>query len=477
MERYGIPRSYKSGILALAPGDIMAFPSNFVWGAATAAYQIEGSASVDCRTPSVWDTFAERPGKVYGDQTGETACDHYRRFKEDVALMKELGLKAYRFSVSWSRILPEGRGKINQKGIDFYVNLVDELLAAGIEPWLTLYHWDMPQCLQREGGWLNPATGDAFAELTRALASALGNRVKYWMTLNEPQCFVALGHYAGLHAPALTLGDDDIAKVIHYVLVAHGKAVKALREIGGDRYKIGFVPTTRAIIPATESAADIEACRELLFSFNPPPNSMWTFAAFVDPVLLGEYPSDYLARMEPHLPRGWRDDLPLISQKLDFCGVNLYAGELFEKTPDGVRMVPPVPGAPQSALKWPVQPATLRWVPRFMWERYKLPIVIAENGLALPDWVSLDGKAHDPARIDFTWRYLLELEKAIADGAEIAGYFHWSFMDNFEWAEGYKERFGLVHVDFETQKRTPKDSAFWYRTVMETNGDSLHEKP
>lgn len=455
----------------------MAFPSNFVWGAATAAYQIEGSASVDGRSPSVWDVFAERPGKVYGGHTGETACDHYRRFEEDVALMKELGLKTYRFSVSWSRVLPDGRGRVNQKGLDFYSRLVDALLAAGIEPWLTLYHWDMPQCLQREGGWLNPATGDAFAELTRVLATALGDRVKNWMTLNEPQCFIALGHHAGLHAPGLTLGDDDIAKAIHYTLVAHGKSVRVLREIGGDGFKIGFVPTTRALIPATDSKEDIDACREQLFAFHPQPGSMWTFAAYVDPVILGEYPADYLARFEKHLPLGWRDDLSLISQKLDFCGVNLYAGELFAKSADGVRMIPPVPGAPQSALKWPVQPATLRWVPRFMWERYKLPILIAENGLALPDWVSLDGKVHDPGRIDYTWRYLLELEKAIDDGAEIMGYFHWSFLDNFEWSEGYKERFGLVHVDFETQKRTPKDSSLWYRRVMQTNGASLHETP
>ncbi len=453
----------------------MSFPSNFVWGAATASYQIEGAVSEDGRSPSVWDAFSARPGKVFNGDTGAVACDHYHRYEEDIALMKEMGLKHYRLSIAWPRILPEGTGAVNQKGLAFYSRLIDCLLAAGITPWVTLFHWDLPLCLQRAGGWLNPATADAFAEFTRVVATALGDRVVNWMTFNEPQCFIVLGHHVGVHAPGVHYDDPDFAVATHTMLVAHGKAVSELRKIGGDRFRIGYVPTTRGFIPATESPADIEVCRELMFGFRPPAGAMWTFAAFTDPVFLGRYPDDYFARFGAYLPAGWELDMPSISQKIDFCGINVYSGDHFAAGENGAPKHLPAPaGFPTSALKWNVEPESLRWVPRFLWERYRVPVIITENGLSMPDWVSLDGKVHDPGRIDYTWRYLLELEKAISDGADVAGYFHWSLMDNFEWAEGYKERFGLIHVDFQTQKRTIKDSGYWYREVMESNGVSLH---
>lgn len=453
----------------------MAFPAGFTWGAATSSYQIEGSWDEDGKTPSIWDVFSAEPGKTYNGDTGRTACEHYHRYRDDVALMKEIGLPAYRFSVSWPRILPDGRGRINEKGLDFYSRLVDELLSAGIEPWCTLYHWDLPQILQERGGWINPEISDAFAEMTQAVAGKLGDRVKNWMTLNEPQCFLGMALLQGVQAPGLKLPMYEVIKGVHNALVAHGKSVDVLRSIGGKGFNIGIVPTTQTMIPASESPEDIEAARKATFCHTPVRPILWTLSLFTDPLFLGAYPKDLLAEIERYLPAGWQDDLPLISRDIDFCGINLYSGRRIKVDASGNPGPLPVPaGFPQTAIKWNVEPETLRWCPRFLYERYKKPIVIAENGLSFPDWVHLDGKVHDYGRIDYTRRYLLGLEKAIDDGAEIMGYFHWSLMDNFEWAEGFRERFGLIHVDFQTQKRTIKDSAYWYKEVIATNGKNLH---
>ncbi len=453
----------------------MAFPADFTWGAATSAYQIEGSWDEDGKSPSIWDVFSGEQGKTYNGDTGRIACEHYRRYRDDVALMKELGLPSYRFSVSWPRILPDGRGRVNEKGLDFYSRLVDELLSAGIEPWCTLYHWDMPQVLQERGGWINPEISDAFAELTRAVAGKLGDRVKNWMTLNEPQCFLGMALLQGVQAPGLKLPMYEVIKGVHNALVAHGKAVDVLRSVGGNRFNIGIVPTTQSMIPASESPGDIEAARRATFMHTPVRPILWTLSLFTDPVFRGAYPKDLLEEIERYLPSGWQDDLPLISRDIDFCGINLYSGRRIKADAAGNPVPVPVPsGFPQTALKWNVEPETLRWCPRFLYERYKKPIVIAENGLSFPDWIHLDGKVHDYGRIDYTRRYLLGLEKAIADGADIMGYFHWSLMDNFEWAEGFKERFGLIHVDFATQTRTIKDSGYWYKEVIATNGQNLH---
>ncbi len=452
----------------------MSFPSNFTWGAATASYQVEGAAAEDGRGRSIWDAFTAWSGKVYNGDTGLTACDHYHRFSEDVGLMKDLGLQAYRFSVAWPRIIPSGSGQVNQKGLDFYSRLVDSVLEAGIEPWLTLYHWDLPEELQLRGGWMNPDIADRFAEYTSAVASVLGDRVNHWMTFNEPQCFLGLGTLEGVHAPGWKLSRPDFIKSVHNSLVAHGRSVDALRAAGGDRFKIGYVPTTQAAIPDQKTESNIEAARRAFFSHTPHRPLMWTVSLFTDPVFLGSYAPDILAEVEGELPRGWERDLPLIGRKIDFCGINLYSGyRVGVDSAGNPTKVPEAPGYPKTAIKWNVEPETLRWGPRFLYERYKKPVVITENGLSLSDWVSLDGAVHDPARIDFTRRYLLELEKAVDDGADIAAYFHWSFLDNFEWAQGYSERFGLVHVDYGTQKRTIKDSGRWYREVIETNGERL----
>jgi beta-glucosidase len=453
----------------------MAFPSDFTWGAATSSYQIEGAHDLDGKSPSVWDVFSSHKGKTYNNDTGAIACDHYHRYRDDVALMKEIGLGAYRFSLSWPRILPEGRGKVNPEGLDFYSRLVDSLLEAGITPWATLFHWDMPHCLQQEGGWLNRATTDAFAEYTSAVVSVLGDRVDHWMTFNEPQCFLGLGLESGRHAPGLKLLESDLIVGLHNHLVAHGKAVQVLRSFGASRFKIGYVPTTSALIPASESPEDIDIARKAFFSYRADHGTLWTVASYTDPVFFGRYPEDALASFGKSLPANWEKDMKLVSEPIDFCGINLYSGIRLARDEKGQTGVAHVPaGVPQTANKWIVEPETLRWAPRFLSERYGKPVVITENGLSKPDWVHLDGKVHDPARIDFTRRYLLELEKAIGDGADIAGYFHWSLMDNFEWAESYKERFGLIHVDFQTLERTIKDSGFWYRDVIASNGASLH---
>ena len=453
----------------------MAFPPDFTWGAATAAYQIEGAWDEDGRSPSIWDVFSSSEGKTYNGDTGKVACDHYHRYKEDVALMKEIGLPSYRLSVAWPRIIPGGRGAVNQKGLDFYSRLIDELLAAGIDPWVTLYHWDLPQVLQQQGGWMNPAISDAFAEYTSVVAGALGDRVKNWMTFNEPQCFIGLGTLEGRHAPGLKLPMCDFVAEVHNSLVAHGKAVDALRAVGGKRFNIGYVPTTQSMIPVTESPADIEAARRAFFCCTPNRPIMWVISLFTDPVFLGRYSDDILARIEKDLPAGWQKDMPLINRDIDFCGINLYTGRKVHADAQG-NPVPEgqLPGCPETAIKWTVEPETLRWGPRFLYERYKKPVVITENGLSLSDWEHMDGKVHDSARIDFTRRYLLGLEKAIADGSNIKGYFHWSLMDNFEWSEGYHERFGMIHVDYQTQKRIIKDSGYWYRDVIASNGANLH---
>ncbi len=455
----------------------MAFPPDFVWGAATASYQIEGAWNEDGRSPSIWDVFSEEPGKTYNGETGKVACDHYHRYREDVALMKEIGLPAYRFSVAWPRVIPEGRGLVNPKGLDFYSRLVDELLEAGIDPWCTLYHWDLPQTLQLKGGWCNPEISDAFAEYTSAVVSRLGDRVNKWMTFNEPQCFLGLSLLVGNHAPGYKLPQGDYIKAVHNSLVAHGKAVDVLRAAGGSSFKIGYVPTTQTMIPATESPQDIEAARTVQFSHTPLRPINWTITLFTDPVFFGSYPKDLLEVIEKDLPSNWQADMAQISRKLDFCGINLYSGRRVRADEQGKPAFEgPRVGFPQTALKWNVEDETLRWCPRFLHERYNVPILITENGLSLSDWVHLDGKVHDPQRIDYTSRYLLGLEKAIDDGADIMGYFHWSLMDNFEWAEAYKERFGLIHVDYETQRRVIKDSGYWYRDLIASNGALLHAR-
>ncbi len=452
------------------------FKKDFVWGVATAAYQIEGGAFEDGRGLSVWDTFCMEQGNVKFGHTGNVACDHYHKYKEDVALMKELGVKNYRFSVSWSRIIPNGIGEVNPKGIDFYNNLIDELLANGITPYMTLFHWDTPQALEDRGGWRNPDMSDWFANYARVIGENFGDRVKHFMTLNEPQSY--LGGYEGRGSmpPKAGLENRFLVPVIHNTLLAHGKAVIALRDTVKD-CKISYAPCGDYFYPLDENnPADIEAARKLTFRANDNfKGPHWNVAWFADPIFLGKYPEEHLVGYEQYLPKGWQEDLKIINQPLDFCAQNIYGARPATTDKDGNPVIVPLKvGFSRMSNAWgTVTPKSLKWASIFLYDRYKKPIFITENGMANNDTVSLDGKVHDPQRIDFLHRYIKALSEAADMGADIGGYFQWSFLDNFEWAQGYNERFGMIWVDYETLERIPKDSAYWYKTVMETNGENL----
>lgn len=447
----------------------MTFPQNFVWGAATSAYQIEGAVHQDGRTDSVWDEFAQRTGAIFQHQSGNPACDHYNRVAEDVGLMQQIGLRAYRFSIAWPRVQPDGPGKVNQKGLAFYDRLVDALLAAKIEPWLTLYHWDMPMWVHHRGGLLNREFVGWFEDYAAAVVDRLSDRVQKWMTINEPQVFCKFGYGDGTNAPGMKLSLSEQLQTVHISLMAHGRACQVIRARAKTKPTVGWALVGRTDVPATDSAADIEAARRSTLGVSTP--DLWNNTLYADPAILGSYPEDALRIYAPAKPVIQPGDMELIKQPLDYYGLNIYDGRQVRAGANGAAEVVPFGlGHPQTLFKWFIVPSALRWGPRFIHERYKLPVYITENGISCPDWVHMDGKVHDPQRVDYTRRYLSELRRAIADGADIRGYFHWSLMDNFEWAEGYQQRFGLIHVDIPTGKRTLKESAHWYREVIRTNG-------
>lgn len=450
----------------------MGFAKDFVWGAATSSYQIEGTGRDSGKGQNIWDVFTKEPGRVYEGHTGDIACDHYHRFREDVAYMKELGLKGYRFSIDWSRVLPEGTGKVNEKGIDFYNALIDELLEQGIEPYITLYHWELPYEIYKRGGWMNPEIVEWFGQYARLVAERFSDRVKYFFTLNEPQCFVGLGFLQGCHAPGVKAPLRDTFEMAHNALKAHGRAVQMLRAYGKQNVQIGYAPTSGMCYPEKETPKDIEAARKALFAL-PDDLSNWTWNVswWSDPVILGKYPEEGMKKYEKYLPVITDEDMKLISQPIDFYGQNIYNGRCIRMGTDGrPEEVRRPAGFPKTATNWPVTPEALYWEPKFLYERYRKPIYITENGMACHDTVSQDGKVHDPNRIDFLARYLKNLKRA-AEEIDIRGYFQWSLMDNFEWDKGYAERFGIIYVDFETQERIWKDSAYWYRDLIRRNGD------
>ncbi|MHB9023341.1 MAG: GH1 family beta-glucosidase [Armatimonadota bacterium] len=451
----------------------MRFPQGFVWGAAAASYQIEGAVDADGKGPSVWDVFCRRPDAVWRGHSGDVACDHYHHYREDIALMREIGLQAYRLSISWPRVLPEGAGATNPAGLDFYDRLIDELLGAGITPYITLFHWDYPHALYCRGGWLNRESADWFADYTRVVVEKLSDRVQHWMTFNEPQCFIGLGHLLGVNAPGVKLSFPEVLRAAHHVLLAHGKAVQTIRAAAKRPAQVGYAPVGVVKMPVTESPADIAAARQATFAITE--RNTWNNTWWSDPVYLGRYPEDGLALFADSLPEIHTGDMATICQPLDFCAFNCYSGQTVTADASGQPQIVPEPtGNPLTAFRWNVTPTVLRWGPRFLQERYGLPIIITENGMSNIDWIALDGKVHDPQRIDFLNRYLLAYEQAAADGVDLRGYFQWSIMDNFEWPEGYKERFGLIYVDYPTQRRVLKDSAYWYREVIKTNGAHLH---
>jgi beta-glucosidase len=446
------------------------FPQGFLWGAATAAYQVEGAVREDGRGESIWDRFCATPGAIQDGDTGDTACDHYHRWKDDVENMRDLGLKAYRFSVSWPRLFPQGHGRLNRKGLDFYDALVDGLLASGIQPALTLYHWDLPQALQDVGGWTNRDTASWFADYAECLYTHLGDRVKTWMTLNEPQCSAFVGHADGRHAPGL----KDFGAAVqasHVLLRAHALAVAEFRELCPAGSRIGIALDLHTMYPYTDGISDVEAAHRADGKAN-----RW----FLDPVLKGTYPSDILEAYRRHgvAPRIEDKDLEtLASNPVDFVGVNYYFPErVCANDRGGVLGIEfGVPkDSPKTDMGWEVYPEGLYDLLMRLKNDYGNPaLFITENGAAYADRVVSKGQVQDDDRIDYLASHLREARRAIEHGVKLQGYFLWSLMDNFEWGFGFSKRFGITHVDYRTQARTWKKSGSWYQLVIATNGGSL----
>ncbi len=453
----------------------MSFKKDFIWGTSTASYQIEGGAFEDGKGLSVWDRFSHTKGKVFEDHNGDVACDHYHRYEEDLNIMQRLGIKNYRFSISWPRLLPCGTGKVNQKGLDFYNRLIDGLLERNIRPFVTLFHWDYPLELLKKGGWENGDSPKWFEEYAVLCAKEYGDRVKDFIPLNEPPCFVGMGHVSGEHAPGLKLPLSASIVIGHNALKSNGLAIRAIRSIVKDVH-IGYAPNFNPMMPASDSREDIEAAKKAYFYVPEDPERWyWNSSWWSDPVVLGSYPEQGLKVYGRYLPDNWQDDMPIINQRLDFYGQNIYQGHYVKHAENekGFEIIKHKPGIAKTASEWPVTPDCLYWGAKYLYERYRLPLIITENGMADLDAVSLDGKVHDPSRKNYLRRYLISLKKAADEGVDVAGYFYWSFLDNFEWARGYSDRFGIVYVDYDTLERIPKDSAYWYKNVIETNGECL----
>ena len=442
---------------------MLRFPERFLWGTATAAYQVEGAVQEDGRRPSIWDKFSHTPGKTFHGDTGDIACDQYHRLEADLDLLVDLGIPAYRFSVAWPRVIPSGRGAINQAGLDYYRYLVDGLLQRGITPLLTLYHWDLPQALQDEGGWTRRDTAQAFTEYAAAVYRALGDRVPFWITLNEPWCSAFVGYLQGRHAPGWR---DEAAALTaaHHLLLGHGLAVQALRDLGG-KGEIGIVLNLASQVPASDDPADLAATRQVDGNEN---------RFFLDPLFRSSYPEDmvdYYSTMSDFsfIQDG---DLSLIAAPLDFLGINYYEQHIVRADPQNRERgaIIDVPPGPRTAGNIGINPSGLtELLIRVKNEYTSLPLYVTENGIALYDYVDPEGQVDDVERIAYFDAHFRAAHAAIEQGVNLQGYFTWSFLDTFEWALGYSVRFGLVYVDYRTQIRILKQSAYWYREVIRHN--------
>jgi len=476
-----------------ADAGLLRFPSGFLWGAATAAYQIEGAATEGGRTPSIWDTYSHTPGRIRNGDTGDTAADHYHRFREDIELMSSLGLQAYRFSVSWSRVQPTGRGPAVERGLDFYRALVDGLLEAGITPVATLYHWDLPQELEDAGGWPVRDTAERFGDYAALLADALGDRVRLWTTLNEPWCSAFLGYGSGVHAPGRTEPASSL-RAAHHLNLGHGRAVAALRASLSSAAQLSITLNLHEVRPLSQSLADTEAARRIDAVGN---------RVFTGPILDGAYPQDLIADIAHLL--NWDElvqpgDLAAIAAPIDLLGVNYYTPTLVSSRlgtdglgagisaatrndghgnsdhspwPGSEDVVFHLPPGERTAMNWSIDPSGLYdLLSRINREHPGLPLLVTENGAAFDDYVNPEGEVRDPERIAYLRTHLTAIHTAIADGVDVRGYFLWSLMDNFEWAHGYGKRFGAVYVDYATQRRIPKSSAHWYAEAIRRGGVS-----
>lgn len=431
------------------------FPAEFMWGLATASYQIEGAWNEDGKGESIWDRFSHTPGKISDGSNGDVACDHYHRWRDDVALLKKMGMKAYRFSISWPRILPEGTGKINQKGLAFYENLVDELLSAGIVPFVTLYHWDMPQALQDRGGWANREVVNWFADYAAVVVERLGDRVSQWITLNEPACFVSLGYFSGLHAPGLK--DASLAmKACHHANLAHGAAYKIIKSISRPNCQVGLSFNVDHFQPTSDKPADLQAVRRIIG---------YRKGMFTEPVFKGVYPEFMRKQYGRNFPEISAADNEFLGVGVDFFGLNHYTSHTVEDAQEveyahkaeTVRQ----PGE-YTSMDWLIHPEGLYHTLTDLNRQYgPIPFYVTENGAAFDDEL-LDGKIHDMDRMEYLHDYLTQVLRAMKDGVDLKGYFAWSFMDNFEWAHGFSKRFGLCYTDYTTLRRIPKASAYWY---------------
>ncbi len=444
----------------------MAWSEKMLWGAASAAYQVEGAYKEDGKGLGIWDVLSK--GHVRHNDNGNVACDQYHRFREDIALMKQMNLQAYRFSVSWPRVCPE-EGVVNRKGVEYYVRLVDEILDHGMIPMVTLYHWDLPMWMHDKGGWAAEEVVEAFAEYTKIVVDALSKKVRYWMTMNEAATFVGAGYLEGVHAPFETQkpGSEDyvqrVCVLTKHVLTAHGRAVGVIRERAKVQPMIGIAMDGRLYIPDTENETDIEAARERTFSRELDCHRInW----WLDPICSGKYHPELEKRVS-------EAEKEMISQSLDFIGYNCYKANNWDDEEGPNSSVKP--GMPRTAMGWAITKDALYWAVRFMFERYGLPVLISENGMANVDFVMSDGMVHDPQRIEYLKMYLEGLKRAADEGYPIIGYLYWSVLDNFEWAEGYDKRFGLIYVDYETQERIVKDSAIWYAGYIKRQIENAKE--
>lgn len=442
----------------------MSFSKDFIWGAASAAHQIEGAYDEDGKGPGIWDALWE--GHVNHRENGNIACDHYHRYKEDVAIMKQMQLQAYRFSVSWPRIMPE-ENKINKRGLEFYQNLVQELLEAGITPMCTLFHWNLPMWLHEKGGWLCDEISDYFESLTEVVTDALSDKVSVWITMNEASTFTGAGYLDGIHAPFETCEPgskkrlERMCRITRNVLLSHGKAVKVLRDRAVLKPQVGIAMDGTLWIPWKETEEEIEKARGITFADTADQHQVnW----WMDPIVKGTLQDELALYITD-------EELNMIHRPIDFMGYNCYKANNYD---DDNGWNPAVyPGLPRTAMGWPITPDALYWAVRFYHERYKLPILISENGMANLDFVMSDGNIHDIQRIEYLKWYLKGLKRAVEEGYPAMGYLYWSVMDNFEWAEGYDKRFGLIYVDYQTQKRILKDSAVWYANVIRENGAKI----
>jgi len=441
----------------------LAFPKGFIWGVSAAAPQIEGASFLDGKGESIWDRYARRRGNILNGDKPDPACDHYHRYEGDLDLMRELGIRHYRLSLAWPRIFPEGSGPINPRGLDFYQRLIDSMLARGITPWVTMFHWDLPQALEDRGGWRSRIVPDAFAVYADTIVKALGDRVKHWITVNEIRCFTEQAYGALGKAPGVRESRKVVNQTIHNALVCHGHGVRAVREHGGRGAKCGLSDNCETVIPVTETPDDIAAAHEYFAGAN---------QVVLDPIFKGRYSDAYLRRCGNARPKVERGDFALISQPTDFLGLNIYAGLFVRRGADGrPQLLHPSASYPRTDSPWlHLAPRALYWAPRLVSKAYSVKnLYVTENGCGYDDDVVRGGECLDLHRIEYLRSYLRELQRGIADGTPVRGYFVWCFLDNFEWTDGYARRFGIVHNNFRTQRRTPKLSAYWYRSVMKAN--------